>query len=96
MCSACSYNYNQFSTLNSQLSRVVDQVSECITSTKNVGSVLSSVIICGSSIDKDDINKINQRLETILSGLQLLMQQCSSQMTIISNSCPGEDHYKNN
>ena len=95
MCNVCQYNYDQFSSLNTQLSAVFEQVSECKTSITKIKPILSTVVICGKGIDKDDINNINMRLETISTGLNSLMKQCSSQMNMIAESCPGADHYKN-
>ena len=87
MCSICKGKYDDFAGIKGNLSSALDQTS----STK---SILSSVIISGVSIDKDDTTKITQYLGLLANDLSTMITQCSNEMTRIESGCPGEDHYK--
>ena len=94
MCSKCQGKYNDFAGIKGKLSSALDQTEECKTQTTSTKSTLSSVIISGVSIDKDDTDNINKNLDSISSDLSTMITQCSNEMSRIDAACPGPDHYK--
>lgn len=94
MCNTCNTKYEKFSKLKMQLDSVVTQTVECSNLTTNVKNTLSSVVICGLGIDKDDTTNIGKSLESIKTRLESLISQCSTEMSNIESACPGSSHYK--
>ena len=94
MCSTCKGKYNSYAAIKANLSNALDQTSECVTQSTSTKSILSSVVISGASIVKDDIDTINQLLEKISGNLSTMIKQCNNEMSRIEGGCPGSDHYK--
>ena len=94
MCDVCQGKYGEFSALKSELGSAANQAMECKYSANRVKSTLSSVVICGVGIDREDTTNIIKCLDVVNACLVSLISQCSQEMSRIESSCPGPDHYK--